>query len=64
MRRSSILDKWTRDNIAFMVAGGNRKCREFMKARGWTQKGADNRKEKYSSKAAKLYRQHLQREAK
>jgi len=61
--RSATMDKWTRGQILKMVAGGNQRAREFFKSKGWTQMGASNANEKYTSRAAKLYRTHLEKEA-
>jgi ADP-ribosylation factor GTPase-activating protein 2/3 len=62
--RSSILDNWTEDQILHMIAGGNQKAKDFFKQRGWTDEGADRRKEKYTSKIASLYIMHLEKEMK
>jgi hypothetical protein len=45
-----------------MVAGGNEKARAFFKQRGWSDTSGANVKDKYTSKAAKLYKNHLKKE--
>ena len=59
--RSTNLDKWTSDNILNMVAGGNAKAAAFFAKAGWSASNSNNT-EKYTSKAANLYRVHLEKE--
>jgi len=60
--KSSRLDKWRKDQLRMMVAGGNSKARAFFRERGQSTSGSD-RRAKYTSKAANLYKKHLKRQA-
>lgn len=56
--RSLNLDSWSREQLALMVHGGNKKLREFMMQQGEPMDGCleDN----YSNRSAELYRMRLQ----
>eukprot|EP01138_Halocafeteria_seosinensis_P015771 gb/GECG01016095.1/.p1 GENE.gb/GECG01016095.1/~~gb/GECG01016095.1/.p1 ORF type:complete len:511 (+),score=69.08 gb/GECG01016095.1/:1-1533(+) len=57
--RSTELDKWKPKQLTTMKVGGNERARQFFKSKGWVD-GADVKiEEKYASRAASLYRQHL-----
>ena len=45
-----------------MVAGGNQKAREFFKTHGHAESTAENPREKFVSRAAKLYRLQLEKD--
>jgi len=61
--KSTGLDRWTPDQILNMVAGGNGRAEAFFKKFGWSETQASDRQtEKYDSRAAKLYRVHLDKE--
>mmetsp|Transcript_22368 Transcript_22368/g.35936 ORF Transcript_22368/g.35936 Transcript_22368/m.35936 type:complete len:420 (+) Transcript_22368:30-1289(+) len=60
--KSTTLDKWRKDQLRMMVAGGNRNALKFFKERGMTMRGVD-RKSKYTSKTANLYKKYLKRQA-
>ncbi|GAB5366709.1 hypothetical protein AAMO2058_001166900 [Amorphochlora amoebiformis] len=60
--KSSTLDKWRKDQLQMMVAGGNAKARAYFKQRGASTSGTD-RRSKFTSKTASLYKKHLKREA-
>ena len=60
--RSTVLDRWTVDQLLQMVVGGNAACSSYFKSKGWTDEGTDNHQAKYTSKAATQYKQHLERE--
>jgi ADP-ribosylation factor GTPase-activating protein 2/3 len=61
--KSTGLDRWTADQILNMVAGGNGRAEAFFKKFGWSETQASDRQtEKYDSRAAKLYRLHLEKE--
>ncbi|KQK12024.1 hypothetical protein BRADI_1g01090v3 [Brachypodium distachyon] len=58
--RSTNLDSWTPDQLKMMAFGGNNRAHAFFKQHGWSEGGkADS---KYTSRAAELYRQILQKE--
>lgn len=59
--RSIDLDKWTMDQLRTMQVGGNENARNFFKDKGWSDAVSAKIDEKYSSRAAKMYRQHLAR---
>ena len=46
-----------------MAVGGNGKARQFFRQHGWTETGSDKISDKYTSRAAALYRQTLARDA-
>ena len=60
--RSTVLDRWSVEQLLQMVVGGNAACSAFFKSRGWTDEGTDNHQAKYTSRAAADYRAHLERE--
>lgn len=63
--RSTVLDRWTVDQLLNMVAGGNNTAASFFKQKGWVDdKGSSdgNQNEKYVSKAAVAYKAHLEKE--
>ncbi|KAK4536765.1 hypothetical protein CDCA_CDCA09G2790 [Cyanidium caldarium] len=59
--RSALMDSWSAVHILHMVAGGNAKARAFFKQHGAPTGGSHQIK--YTSRAAMLYRQHLERDA-
>mmetsp|Transcript_5588 Transcript_5588/g.15627 ORF Transcript_5588/g.15627 Transcript_5588/m.15627 type:complete len:435 (+) Transcript_5588:171-1475(+) len=61
--RSTTLDTWAEDQLKIMSQGGNGRARTFFKQHGWDDLGADKIEAKYTSRAAQLYRQSLQKEA-
>jgi len=61
--RSTTLDSWTPEQLSVMSVGGNKRGREFFKEHGWDQMGADKIEAKYTSRAAQLYRERLQKDA-
>jgi len=60
--KSSNLDRWLADQLLSMIAGGNTKADLFFKKYGWNSSATGGQTEKYSSRAANLYRQHLEKE--
>ena len=60
--RSTVLDRWTVDQLLQMVVGGNASCSAYFKSKGWTDSVTDNHQAKYTSKAATQYKQHLERD--
>ncbi|EAY92635.1 hypothetical protein OsI_14379 [Oryza sativa Indica Group] len=58
--RSTNLDSWTPDQLKMMAFGGNNRAHAFFKQHGWTDGGKVDAK--YTSRAAELYRQILQKE--
>lgn len=60
--RSTVLDRWTVDQLLSMVVGGNEACHSWFKSKGWTDEGNTNHEAKYTSKAAVSYKQHLEKE--
>jgi ADP-ribosylation factor GTPase-activating protein 2/3 len=59
--RSTVLDKWNAEQLLFMMVGGNAKAQAFFKQHGWVDEGADKRTEKYTSRAANMYKTHLEK---
>ncbi|EMS68520.1 putative ADP-ribosylation factor GTPase-activating protein AGD8 [Triticum urartu] len=59
--RSTNLDSWTPDQLKMMAFGGNNRAHAFFKQHGWTE-GSGKVDSKYTSRAAELYRQILQKE--
>jgi hypothetical protein len=64
--RSIDLDKWTHDQLKVMTLGGNDNARHFFAEKGWNFSSTGSSAsamvtEKYTSRAAKLYRAHLTR---
>jgi len=63
--RSSVLDKWGQTRLKRMIAGGNDNCQDFFSKHGWKKKGSrEDILKKYTSRAAKSYKAHLDRLAK
>uniref|UniRef100_A0A7S2XAI9 Arf-GAP domain-containing protein n=1 Tax=Lotharella oceanica TaxID=641309 RepID=A0A7S2XAI9_9EUKA len=60
--KSSTLDKWRKDQLRMMVAGGNSRASQFFKERGGSSYGSD-RRSKFTNKTANLYKKHLKRQA-
>jgi len=60
--RSTVLDTWTTEQLRLMEAGGNLKARQFFKQHGFNDSGT-KAEEKYTSRVATLYRQHLKQAA-
>eukprot|EP00210_Caulerpa_lentillifera_P002297 g2206.t2 len=60
--RSTTLDQWTDRQLLFMRVGGNANARQFFKKHGWAENSVDKFEAKYASRAAKLYRNHLEKE--
>ncbi|EER90493.1 hypothetical protein BDA96_01G007600 [Sorghum bicolor] len=58
--RSTNLDSWTPDQLKMMAFGGNNRAHAFFKQHGWTDGGKVEAK--YTSRAAELYRQMLNKE--
>eukprot|EP00892_Ulva_mutabilis_P003827 jgi/Ulvmu1/1816/UM119_0034.1 len=61
--RSTTLDSWSEEQLRIMAVGGNGRARQFFRQHGWTETGSDKISDKYTSRAAALYRQTLAREA-
>ncbi|CEO97363.1 hypothetical protein PBRA_000708 [Plasmodiophora brassicae] len=64
--RSTNLDGWRRDQMQRMLAGGNAKAREAFRNNGYVgqDEGAGTAAPiKYNSRAARLYKAHLDKEA-
>ena len=61
--RSTTLDQWTEKQLLVMELGGNALARRFFKEHGWADGGVDKFEAKYASRAARLYRTHLEKEA-
>ena len=59
--RSTNMDTWTQEQLTTMKLGGNGRARLFFKQHGWDGT-VEKTEEKYSSRAAVLYRQQLARE--
>lgn len=63
--RSSVLDTWGATRLKRMIAGGNDSCQDFFSKHGWKKKGSrEDILKKYTSRAAKSYKTHLDRAAK
>ncbi|KAK9812503.1 hypothetical protein WJX73_004635 [Symbiochloris irregularis] len=60
--RSTTLDTWTSEQLQIMAVGGNQRARQFFKEHGWYELGSDKIEQKYTSRAAVLYRQLLERD--
>lgn len=62
--RSTTLDQWTDRQLQFMRLGGNATARQFFKEHGWVENAnsVDKFEAKYSSRAAKLYKTHIDKE--
>ncbi|KAF6255454.1 hypothetical protein COO60DRAFT_1627545 [Scenedesmus sp. NREL 46B-D3] len=61
--RSTTLDTWTEEQLRLMAVGGNHKARQFFKQHGYDEVGSDKIEHKYTSRAAQLYRQQLEKES-
>lgn len=64
--RSTVLDGWTRTQMQRMVGGGNAQAREGLRKNGYIDQGnngSSTATTKYSSRAARVYKAHLDREA-
>lgn len=61
--RSATLDTWTQKQMRMMELGGNARARQFFKDHGWLDTGSERIESKYSSRAAVLYKQTLEKEA-
>ena len=57
--RSTILDRWSIDQLLNMIVGGNGNCGTYFKSKGWNDESTDNHQAKYTSKAAAAYKTHL-----
>ncbi|KAK9866893.1 hypothetical protein WJX84_006115 [Apatococcus fuscideae] len=60
--RSTTLDSWTEEQLKIMTVGGNQRGRTFFKQHGWFELGADKIEQKYTSRAAELYKQQLEKD--
>lgn len=60
--RSTTLDSWTQDQLQLMAVGGNQRAKQFFKQHGWYEQGADKIEQKYTSRAAQLYKTTLEKE--
>mmetsp|Transcript_30195 Transcript_30195/g.57987 ORF Transcript_30195/g.57987 Transcript_30195/m.57987 type:complete len:404 (+) Transcript_30195:329-1540(+) len=61
--RSTNLDSWSQEQLRIMTCSGNPRARTFFKEHGWSESGSSKIEAKYTSRAAQLYRQTLQKEA-
>lgn len=61
--RSTTLDGWTDEQLRLMAVGGNQRAKQFFKQHGWYESGADKIEQKYTSRAAQLYKAQLEKEA-
>ncbi|BDA43782.1 probable ADP-ribosylation factor GTPase-activating protein [Coccomyxa sp. Obi] len=61
--RSTTLDTWSEEQLKLMSVGGNGRARQFFKQHGWSELGSDKIEQKYTSRAAQLYRQQLEKDA-
>mmetsp|Transcript_10367 Transcript_10367/g.38232 ORF Transcript_10367/g.38232 Transcript_10367/m.38232 type:complete len:351 (-) Transcript_10367:1518-2570(-) len=62
--KSVNMDAWSADQIAILKAsGGNKRARSFFAQHGWSSSERGLIEEKYTSRAAELYRQQLKKEA-
>lgn len=62
--RSTVLDKWSAEQLMYMMCGGHAKAKSYFKQHGWVDEGADNRTAKYSSRAATQYRNQMEKDKK
>ncbi|KAL3149850.1 hypothetical protein ABBQ38_013671 [Trebouxia sp. C0009 RCD-2024] len=60
--RSTTLDSWTEEQLKIAAVGGNQRGRTFFKQHGWTELGSDKIEQKYTSRAAQLYKQQLEKD--
>jgi len=61
--RSTVLDQWTPEQLKLMEAGGNSKAKTFFKQHGFSESDAEKTEDKYTSRVAQLYKQHLKQAA-
>ncbi|RKO86645.1 hypothetical protein BDK51DRAFT_16235, partial [Blyttiomyces helicus] len=59
--RSTLLDSWTLDQLRIMKVGGNANAADFFRQYGSSATSFKTAKDRYSSKAAALYRDKLRR---
>jgi len=63
--RSSNLDTWSPSRLKRMIASGNGTCQEFFNRHGWKKAGRrEDILKKYTSRAAKQYKIHLDQKIK
>eukprot|EP00891_Asterochloris_glomerata_P005504 jgi/Astpho2/5504/e_gw1.00078.19.1_t len=60
--RSTTLDSWTQEQMKISAVGGNQRARTFFKQHGWSELGSDKIEQKYTSRAAQLYKQQLEKD--
>ena len=61
--RSANMDKWTQEQLAlFCTSGGNARARTFFSQHGWNLSERGAIEQKYTSRAAEMYKQTLKRE--
>jgi ADP-ribosylation factor GTPase-activating protein 2/3 len=61
--RSTVLDRWSHEQLYNMMVGGNEACANFFKSKGWqSSESSENHQAKYSSKAATQYKGHIEKE--
>ena len=62
--KSTQLDIWKEDQITAMKLGGNERATKFFKEHGWSALQNAKLQDKYTSKAAQLYKQYLAKQVK
>ncbi|XP_047335005.1 ADP-ribosylation factor GTPase-activating protein AGD10-like isoform X2 [Impatiens glandulifera] len=60
--RCTNRDPWSDEQLKRMSLGGNKRAKDFFKENGWVNNDEGDFEEKYSSKAAKLYKNLLSEE--
>jgi len=55
------MDSWKQTQLQVMKSGGNEAAEAFFKANGWSNVRSGKTEDKYASRAAKLYRAHLEK---
>lgn len=60
--RSTNLDGWSEEQLVHMMVGGNGKARQFFKKKGWTEWTEESRTQMYTSRAAKSYKEQIQKD--
>mmetsp|Transcript_38634 Transcript_38634/g.46771 ORF Transcript_38634/g.46771 Transcript_38634/m.46771 type:complete len:420 (-) Transcript_38634:795-2054(-) len=60
--RSTTMDNWEQAQLRIMQAGGNARARAFFKEHGWSDSSASKVHDKYSTRAATMYREVLKKE--
>jgi len=61
--RSANMDKWSQEQLAlFCTSGGNGRARTFFSQHGWNMAERGAIEQKYTSRAAEMYKQTLKRE--